>query len=222
MPATAAPTTRREVAALATAEYVIGVDEVGRGAIAGPLVVGATALDTVRRIPAGLRDSKDLSPEKRESLVAPIGRWAAASATGSASVDEIETWGLRAALALAVDRALSALGLDLTRAHVIMDGPLDLLAPTSFVPALANADVARTPVIDADASCASVAAASVIAKVARDATMVALAAEHPPYLWEHNKGYGTAAHYAALDAHGPTPWHRLSWLGGRETAAAQG
>jgi ribonuclease HII len=209
---------RIESEVLRTYRTVIGVDEVGRGALAGPMVVGAVAVSSTARAPLGIRDSKQLSASRRHQLVEPIKQWADRWGLGRATVDEIEAWGLRGALALALDRALDCLALD--GAMVLMDGPLDLLTPPSGSvrpwPTIAHGAVARQSVVRGDSRCTTVAAASVLAKVARDAAMCDLAINSPEYGWERNKGYGTAEHLAALRAVGPCSYHRLSWLRPRQ------
>jgi len=208
------------------ARVVVGMDEVGRGALAGPVSVGAVAVDLrTRACPPGVADSKLLTPLARERLLPALGRWGMGRAVGHAGADEIDALGIIAALRLAGNRALAALG-----AHgivpdvVLLDGSHDWLSvpaqgeldlgdqpPGPPVPA---ADVAPPAVrmrVKADRTCASVAAASVLAKCERDALMVALAAEHPAYGWAENKGYGAPEHLAALRALGPSPVHRCSW-----------
>jgi ribonuclease HII len=196
-----------------------GMDEVGRGALAGPVSVGVVVIDEVcRTAPAGVRDSKLLSAQARERMVRPIQRWAHAHAVGHASAVEIDQIGIIAALRLAGVRALAALPVvpDL----VILDGNHDWLTPAEQVGLFGfledgESAPARTPpvttMIKADRRCSSVAAASVLAKVERDTLMVALAAEHPAYRWELNKGYAAPEHLAALELLGPCDLHRRSW-----------
>ena len=197
-----------------------GMDEVGRGALAGPVSVGVVVIDeTCRSAPVGVKDSKLLTAAARERMVAPIRRWARASAVGHASPAEIDAIGIMAALRLAGTRALAQLAVvpDL----VILDGNHDWLTDPAKVGLLAfveeGADVAGTAVppvttlVKADMTCSSVAAASVLAKVERDAMMVALAAEVGTYSWELNKGYSAPEHLAALSLHGPCEHHRRSW-----------
>lgn len=197
------------------ATVVLGCDEVGRGAIAGPVGVGVAVLDPARRrIPAGLRDSK-LVPEPQRVAIEPrVRAWAAATAVGLASNDEIDARGLSVALGLAGARAvtqLAALGVGLAGAVVLLDGNWDWLTPgllavgTTVLPAV----VTR---IKADRDCASVAAASVVAKVHRDRLMIDRHDANPVYGWSSNKGYASRAHYAAIDRHGPCDWHRRTWL----------
>lgn len=196
----------------AGSRYVIGCDEVGRGAIAGPVAVGMCVVDAgVGPIPSGLRDSKLLA-EKRRELLAPLAEgWARHSAVGLASADEVDRFGIIAALGLAGKRGLTLLyesGARVTESLVLLDGSHDWLTP-----ALAS-HLSITTRVKADRDCASVAAASVVAKVHRDRLMIAADAECPGYGWASNKGYGTAGHFAAIDELGATELHRRTWLHG--------
>jgi ribonuclease HII len=190
---------------------VIACDEVGRGALAGPVAVGAAVVDAPRsrkRVPAGLRDSK-LVPELRRSEVA--GRaadWVAASAVGWASSEEIDEIGIMRALGLAAVRAIADLrahGVAAETAIVILDGNYDYITPAGA------RDLRVRPVVKADRDCASAAAASVIAKVARDAVMTGLHDELPAYQWARNKGYASVEHRDAIRTHGMSAHHRRSW-----------
>jgi ribonuclease HII len=188
---------------------VVGVDEVGRGAIAGPVVVGVSVLRADTEFPAGLRDSKLISASRREKLMEPIEAWADGIATGEASAAEIDEFGIISALSRAAERAFATLaiaGHDLTGSSVILDGSHNWLA-TSLVPAM---DIRVRPKADRD--CAVVAAASVWAKVYRDQLMVEAAGEADLYGWASNKGYGSAGHFDAIRAHGVTDFHRRTWL----------
>jgi ribonuclease HII len=197
---------------------VAGVDEVGRGCLSGPVTVGVVVVGAdAGRPPRGLRDSKLLAPEVRTALVPRIRRWVAAWAVGHASPTEIDTYGVIAALRLAGHRALA--GLPQLPDCVLLDGNHDYLTPPAqlvLAPLepedglLPEAPPVRTR-IKADLTCASVAAASVLAKTARDALMVELSGEHPEYGWDVNKGYATPYHRAALRRLGPTEHHRLTW-----------
>jgi ribonuclease HII len=195
-----------------------GMDEVGRGALAGPVSVGVVVIDDVcRSAPVGVKDSKLLSHQMRERMVPKIQRWATAYAVGHASPGEIDRYGIMVALRLAGTRALSALPVipDL----VILDGNYDWLTDPERVGLLGLLEaggglaplVPVRTMVKADLFCSSVAAASVLAKVERDAMMVALAAEVPVYAWQLNKGYSAPEHFAALQAHGPSVHHRRSW-----------
>lgn len=190
---------------------VIGMDEVGRGAVAGPVAVGAVALDpAIVEIPAGLRDSKLLTERRREALYPVMTGWGTARGVGLASSQEVDELGIVAALGLAGARALVQLhgaGVPIPASIVLLDGAHDWLTP-----ALRHAPRVRTRV-KADRDCASVAGASVLAKVHRDRLMVTSDIEHPGYGWARNKGYGAPDHLAAVRAVGPSPLHRLSFLG---------
>lgn len=198
----------RELWALG-APVVIGLDEVGRGAVAGPVAVGAHAvLAGTTEFPAGLRDSKLLS-EKRRALVAPLVAEWGVGAVGYVSAAEIDAHGITAALGEAARRALldlHARGIDVTQAAIILDGSQDWLTPVLKAPLNIRTRVG------ADRLCASVAAASVGAKVARDQLMCEADEAHPEYAWASNKGYGSAAHYAGITAHGLTELHRHTWI----------
>ncbi|SDS52348.1 ribonuclease HII [Microterricola viridarii] len=190
--------------------FVIGCDEVGRGAMAGPVSVGMAVIDAQSgTFPDGLRDSKLLSEKRREALAPLAAAWVLHSAVGEASAAEVDQFGITACLGLAGKRALLALhesGADVAASVVLLDGSQDWLNP-----ALASPLRVQTRV-KADRDCASVAAASVIAKVHRDRQMIAAHAAHPAYGWEGNKGYGSPAHMAAIVEHGATPLHRVSWI----------
>ncbi|HET7399276.1 MAG TPA: ribonuclease HII [Intrasporangium sp.] len=192
-----------------------GMDEVGRGALAGPVSVGVVVIDeAVRSAPVGVKDSKLLTGRARAGLVPRIQRWAVAHAVGHAGPDEIDAIGILAALRVAGIRALAALGVapDL----VILDGNHDwLTAPTDVGLLAFTGDRPVTPpvvtMIKADLRCSSVAAASVLAKVERDELMVGLSAHHPAYGWGLNKGYAAPEHLDALSRLGPCALHRRSW-----------
>lgn len=215
--AVSTPTLEREQSLLAQgARLVIGCDEVGRGAIAGPVAVGVAAagIEDARpeAVPVGLRDSKLLSEVRRE-LLAPLAKaWLPRSAVGLASPEEVEQIGIVAALGLAASRALGELhtaGVDFAGAVVLLDGSHDWL--TRALPRRAVLPRVVTQV-KADRDCAVVAAASVLAKVHRDALMIAAHEQAPQFGWASNKGYASAAHYAAVESLGAHPLHRRSWL----------
>ncbi|WP_248242969.1 ribonuclease HII [Microbacterium kunmingense] len=190
---------------------VIACDEVGRGALAGPVAVGAVAVDAPRsrkRVPQGLRDSKLVPEHHRTAVAARAASWVAASAVGWASADEIDEIGIMRALGLATIRALADLrvhGVIPEEAIVILDGNYDYITPAGA------RDLRVRPVIKADRDCASAAAASVIAKVARDTLMTGLHDEAPAYQWVRNKGYASPEHRAAIRAEGLSRHHRASW-----------
>lgn len=205
-----------ERALLARGEIVVGIDEVGRGALAGPLTVGAVAICKESTPPEGLNDSKLLSAAQREALVEPLRQWAAAWALGSVSAGEIDAWGLRMALAVAATRAIDALALVPT--HALVDGSFNLLrAPANvalgraFPPPLSYATLPVTTVVKGDRTCATIAAAAVLAKVHRDSIMVALDGQRDAYGWASNKGYGVPEHLDALRRQGPSNQHRQTW-----------
>jgi len=187
-----------ELAAMARGAWrVAGLDEVGRGPLAGPVTAAAVVLDPAR-IPEGLNDSKRLSPQRRRLLAGQLAACADIS-IAHASVEEIDRLNILAASHLAMRRAVT--GLARPPDHLLIDGnrpPPGLQCPAETV-------------VKGDARCLSVAAASIVAKVARDALMAALAAECPGYGWERNAGYPTAQHRAALLRLGVTPYHRRSF-----------
>ncbi|MFB9378131.1 ribonuclease HII [Kineococcus gynurae] len=218
------PTLRVEKALLRERGVALlaGMDEVGRGALAGPVTVGVLLVAaSTRTAPTGLRDSKLLSPQVREQLAPKVRRWAVASAVGHAEPDEIDSVGIISALRLAGRRALA----QLTQQPdvVLLDGNHDWLSdprdPSLFdlvdggppVPVLPCAAPPVTTRVKADLTCAAVAGASVLAKTTRDAIMIERAAEHPLYGWEGNKGYSAPEHLQALSRHGTSAQHRRSW-----------
>lgn len=176
---------------------VAGVDEAGRGPLAGPVVAAAVIL-RAEDCPDGLNDSKQLTARKRAALEAEIKGRALCWAIGIASVEEIDAINILWATMLAMTRAVGALGADC--AHVLVDG--------NRCP---DWRWASTAIVEGDARCLSIAAASILAKEERDRIMIAAAAKHPHYGWDTNKGYGSARHLAALRDHGPTPLHRRSF-----------
>jgi ribonuclease HII len=213
--------------------WLASVDEVGRGALGGPVSVGVVLVDLrTPAAPAGVRDSKLLSPAARARLVPLLQRWAPAWAVAHATAAEIDAVGILRALRLAGERAFASL--PQRPDHVLLDGSYDWLsrpAPALFddegVPSDPDAWTELPPVtlkVKADMSCSSVAAASVLAKTTRDAMMVDLAAVHPAYGWELNKGYSSPEHLDALRRIGPCDLHRRSWAipGGPGDLAADG
>jgi len=176
---------------------VCGVDEAGRGPLAGPVVAAAVILDR-KRIPRGLNDSKQLSEEDREALFPQIMAMAVAVGVGEASVDEIDLLNIRMATHQAMARAVRALAV--AAEFALVDG--------NDAPALpCRCDT----LIKGDGRSVSIAAASIVAKVTRDRLMVRLHDEHPHYNWKNNKGYGTPDHYVGLKSHGITVHHRRSF-----------
>lgn len=174
---------------------VAGVDEVGRGPLAGPVTAAAVILDPAR-IPEGLADSKALTRPARDRLATEI-HATSRVAIAHATVEEIDRLNILRASHLAMCRAMQALGAD----FALIDGPH--LPREMTCPGVA--------LVKGDALCVSIAAASIVAKVARDALMVGLAQQHPGYGWETNMGYGAKRHISALQNLGPTPHHRRSF-----------
>ena len=193
------PTFEREIALWnAGRRLVAGIDEAGRGPLAGPVVAAAVVFPAGMKPIRGLRDSKILPAAKRERLAVVVRARALGVGVGAASVKEIDRFNIRRATILAMQRALRRLGLD--PAEVLVDG--------LWLPELGRPHDA---IIDGDALCQSIAAASVIAKTVRDRLMCLLAARYPVYAWEENKGYGTPEHLGALQVLGPTRHHRMSF-----------
>lgn len=177
---------------------VAGIDEAGRGPLAGPVAAAAVILDP-KNLPRGLNDSKELTPNVRLDLYEQILRRAIAVSVAFASAAEIDRVNIRQATFLAMRRAAQALSLK--PRHLLIDGndpPPDL-------------SVGAAAIVKGDASVASIAAASIIAKVTRDRLMQGLCAHFPAYGFSQNAGYATAAHLAAIAQHGPCPYHRLSF-----------
>lgn len=187
---------------------VAGVDEVGRGALAGPVVAAACIFPPYLELPPTLRDSKRLSEAQRLSLAKWIQQHAIAWSLGAASHREIDCYGIVPATTLAIKRALCRLGeVD----HILYDGrPLPGFESTW-----------STAVIRGDARCASIAAASILAKVVRDRVMKQLARYYPQYGWDQNVGYGTERHRWAIARFGLTPMHRLTFRHDRTEVNAE-
>jgi len=182
-----------------TGAIVAGIDEVGRGAWAGPLTLGAVILPTDRRI-YKLRDSKVLSPQVREHLSGRLHELATGIGIGHASNVEVDRYGLSEATRRAARRAVGALPVQPD--VLLIDGTWDFLA---------DLGTHNETIPKGDGRSASIAAASIVAKVARDRIMVDLAGQHPPYVFASNKGYPSPDHVAALEHHGPCALHRRSW-----------
>ncbi|HWD50433.1 MAG TPA: ribonuclease HII [Rhizomicrobium sp.] len=176
---------------------ICGVDEAGRGPLAGPVVAAAVILDR-KKMPKGLNDSKQLDADTREELYAVIVERSVAWGVGIGTVDEIDLINIRQATHLAMARAVREL--KIVAMFALVDGndapPLPCPCDT---------------IVEGDAKSVSIAAASIIAKVTRDRMMRSLHYEHPHYGWFNNKGYGTPDHYAGLEKHGPCPHHRRSF-----------
>ncbi len=178
---------------------IAGVDEVGRGPLAGPVVACAVIMPSDVRAIAGVDDSKQLTARQRLRLAGLIRRRAIAVGLGAASSREIDRVNIYHATTLAIRRAICRLGR--TPDHVVLDGR-----------AIRTLDVPHTAIVGGDARCYSIACASIIAKVTRDRVMKALAKRYPTYGWDHNVGYCTAGHLAGLAAAGVTPHHRRSFI----------
>lgn len=216
-------------------DWVIGLDEVGRGSLAGPVMVGAVVIGIKQvkenYMPEGLADSKLLSEKRREELYEPLQKWCTTWAVGSCTNTEIDEWGISYALGVAALKAISKVEEDIkklsfsvnanTRANsnfriaAILDGPcdyIDKVANTFDAPYVPEPVKVHT-LVKADRQCASVAAAAVLAKVTRDNLMVSLAKnpQYEAYDWASNKGYGSLAHRNAIKKVGPSDLHRLSW-----------
>ena len=189
--------THEEAALRRGSTLIAGLDEVGRGSWAGPVAVGAVVCSD-RTPPAGIRDSKRLSPARRNLLVGPIQAWAVAWAVGSSSPEECDRLGMTAALRLAAERALDGLGVQPD--HILLDGVHDFLGREEVETIRGGDDRSLT-----------IAAASILAKTARDRIMVELAEHHPAYEFERNKGYPSLSHRAGLQAFGLSTAHRRSW-----------
>ena len=190
------PDFSHETAAMSRgALFIVGVDEVGRGPLAGPVTAAAVRLDPAC-IPRGLRDSKLLTSARRDALCAEILSLAEVS-IAHATVEEIDALNILRASHLAMERAIAGLSVD----HALIDGHL---IPRGLA-------CAATAIIKGDAKCLSIAAASIVAKVTRDRIMVDLAQHYPGYGWDRNAGYPTKEHLGALQNLGATPWHRRSF-----------
>ena len=176
-----------------------GVDEVGRGPIAGPVVACAVIMPPDMRAIRGVDDSKVLTALERQKLVGRIQERAVAWALGAASVREIERFNIYQASVLAMRRALGRLPVQPD--HVIIDGK-----------AMRTLPIPHTAIVHGDARCFSIACASIVAKVTRDRLMTSLARRYPAYTWERNAGYTTRAHIRGLDSNGITPHHRRSFV----------
>ena len=179
-------------------EYVCGVDEAGRGPLAGPVCAAAVILpdDTIIE---GVNDSKKLTEKKREALFDVIIERAEAYSIAFATVSEIEEYNILNATMLAMKRAVE--GLEIKADYAMIDG--------NRMPSL---DIDGETIVKGDAKSMSVACASILAKVSRDRLLYEYAKEYPQYLFEKHKGYGTKAHIEAIKQYGPCPYHRPSFL----------
>jgi ribonuclease HII len=205
-------------------ESVAGLDEVGRGAWAGPVSVGVVVIPIGVRAPKGLCDSKLLDEERREVLFPKVTKWCTAWSVGHAEPVECDRLGMTAALRLAAQRALT--GLEATPQVVAMDGPFDYVSepaapdeeessePASYEdsqPLLAIPTPEIRNVVKGDLTCVSIAAASIVAKVTRDRLMRSMSASFPAFDFHRNKGYPSPVHRTALAGFGLTSLHRRSW-----------
>jgi len=181
-------------------DVVVGIDEVGRGSWAGPLMVGAAIVPPDTRV-NGIRDSKLLTEREREALFPKIAEWCVSWAVGAASQEECDRLGMSAAQKLATRRAIESL--TVTPDVAITDGKWDFVSPS-----VANVELA----VKADLRCLSVATASVLAKVVRDRLMRELAESYPLWSFDTNKGYPCPVHKAAIQGYGPSAIHRRSWV----------
>lgn len=181
-------------------EVVVGIDEVGRGAWAGPLMVGAAVVPVDTRV-NGVRDSKLLSEARREELFDRIADWCVSWSVGSVSHDECDQLGMSAAQKLAARRAVD--GLSVVPDAAVTDGRWDFVSP-----AVGTVELA----VKADLRCLSVATASVLAKVVRDREMRRLADDYPHWSFDTNKGYPCPLHKASLQGYGPSAIHRRTWV----------
>jgi ribonuclease HII len=179
-------------------DVIVGMDEVGRGSWAGPIMVGAAVLPRDRRV-YGIRDSKMLREDQRERLFGRVGAWCRAWAVGAASQEECDEIGMADAQRLAARRALDGLGV--TPDQVLVDGNWDFVGLGC-----------TTRIIKGDATCLSIASASILAKVTRDRIMRADAHQYPMYEFDSNKGYPCPRHKMALHAYGPSAIHRRTWI----------
>ena len=180
------------------ASVVVGVDEVGRGSWAGPLSVGAAVVPQDRRV-YKIRDSKMLTEREREAMFDRVAEWCVAWSVGHASHLECDTLGMSAAQKLAARRAVDGLGLEVD--HVLIDGSWDFVGGGN-----------TTRIVKGDATCLSIAAASILAKVTRDRIMRAESEHFPGYDFDSNKGYPCPRHQIALRGMGPTTIHRRTWV----------
>lgn len=184
-------------------DVIVGIDEVGKGAWAGPLCVGVAVIPVDGELP-GVRDSKSLTEKRREAIFDEVGEWCTAWAVGYASHSECDDLGMAEAQRLATRRALDELGQQLPHPPdaAVVDGKWDFVSP----------EIARVDMhVKGDVSCASIAAASILAKVSRDRVMRDVARHYPMWSFETNKGYPCHWHRSALQGYGLSAIHRRSW-----------
>ncbi|MEC8445194.1 MAG: ribonuclease HII [Actinomycetota bacterium] len=202
-----APTLDLEWSLLAPprAGVVIGVDEVGRGALAGPVTIGAVAVDrTCGTPPTDIRDSKALSQKRRQDACPAIRAWAIDAAVVHIPAERIDKVGITQALGEGAAQAVASISDRRALGCVLLDGRHDFITPV-------DPRWSVRTVIKGDATCISIAAASILAKEERDGLMRDLHVSYPVYGWDRNVGYGTAGHRSAIATHGVTTFHRRSW-----------
>jgi ribonuclease HII len=196
--------------------FVIGIDEVGRGAIAGPVAVGLSLIDkldpSLHSWPEKLQDSKLMTPKSRSDIASPLAEWVSGYAVGYASNTEIDQSGISEALRMAASRALEELLSDTSRKEIAEHGAVILLDGSQNWLGTTAAGLEVNLQVKADTSCVSVAAAAVLAKVSRDSLMEQLDLEYPEYGLAGHKGYASGSHISALRSHGPSAIHRITWL----------
>lgn len=195
-------------------DYIIAIDEVGRGAIAGPVVVGATVVDASLEatMPEGIRDSKLIPEKQRSAYLEKASQWVLGGAVGSVDASAVDSFGITHSLASAASQAISQLEdivpeIKSSRTIVLLDGSHNWLEGL-------NLPYFTITKVKADLECASVSAASILAKVYRDNLMVEKSSEiNDIYHWASNKGYGAKSHYEAISQHGVLEgWHRITWI----------
>ncbi|MGO9029375.1 MAG: ribonuclease HII [Acidimicrobiales bacterium] len=188
---------------------IAGLDEVGRGAWAGPVSVGVVLVPTATPAPEGLRDSKLVPEDQREAMFPLVVAWCTDWAVGHAGPEECDRWGMTVALRLAARRALD--GLRTTPDVVLLDGSFDYLTESGELPGGAAPSPPVRTIVRGDTTCTSIAAASIVAKVTRDRMMRDLAEHFPAFDFDRNKGYPSPVHRTALVGRGLTSIHRRSW-----------
>lgn len=204
------PTLERESELLERGfDFIISLDEVGRGAIAGPVMVGAAVFD--RRLgvaPEGIKDSKLVSEKKRPVVTEAIKGWLETWSVGHSSAQDVDRYGITHALGRAAVRAVAEIAKtrDISRAVVLLDGHHDWLSPVMAEP------IPVVTQVKADRDCLSAAASSLLAKVTRDQIMIDADEQFPGYGFAGHKGYGAKTHFEAIEKLGPCSLHRVTWL----------